>query len=140
SLTDYELNPAVVPILLQEQVRRAKENYVPLRIREALWASRLCSTIAALLSDKPESIARAVIYWAGQYAATEGFSFYAGTDFNTSELDKTLLNAPEPIEEALTVVYLPTSVFRHSFRRKKTDVVSNARDALEENSKRGYTK
>lgn len=117
SLCEHEMNPSVVPILLKEQALRADENRYPLSVGEALWASRLYSTIATLLHRKPESIDRAVIHWGEQYAAGEFYAFCAGTDFDSSEMDRQMLNAPEPIEGALTLVHVPTSVIRSSIRQ-----------------------
>lgn len=119
TLREYDLNSAVIPLLLREQVKRTDENRHPVTIGEALWASRLYSTIAALLSDKPEEVNRAVIYWAEQYTADEGVAYYAKTDFDSSELDRNLVNAPEPVEGALTIVGVPVSVLRMLGKEKR---------------------
>lgn len=95
SLKNYELNPDVVPILFQEQTRRLKENQPPITILQALWASRLYSTIRALLATKPQAIAESIIYWSGEYAIKEKISNYAKTQFDTTELDEYLLSKPD---------------------------------------------
>lgn len=95
-LTGYELNPAVVPILLREQIERQKENHHPLTVWEALWASRLYSTLADLLKDKPEALHESVIYWAGEYTLKEKYDRYSGSEkIDTSEFDIELFNNPD---------------------------------------------
>ena len=93
---DYQLNPAVVPILIKEQSRRKTNNEHPLTIGESLWASKLCSTLFDLLKDNPEAIPESVIWWASEYALKEKLDKFAGTkEFDTSDFDAELVQHPD---------------------------------------------
>ena len=102
SMTELQgMNSAVVPILFREQSRRALEKEAPITILHTLWASRLYSTIADLLSANTKAVPESLIWWAGEYAIAEKISLYTQTEFDTSDLDADLLANPDKSLDAV---------------------------------------
>ena len=103
SLSKNELNPAVIPILLKMQsiILNADtpfsiNNGRPITNQQAIWASRLYSTLAELLKDNPQAISESLVYWAGEYTIQEKIAKYQGkTHFETAKLDQLLLTQPD---------------------------------------------
>lgn len=99
SIPEYQIDPAVVPILVKELAKRETQDTQPITVWQALWASRLYSTISVLLKDKPEAIDESLIYWSGEYTLKEKISRYAGeSKLDTTDFDKEMYGCPDMSE------------------------------------------
>ena len=90
TLTEYELAPEAVRILLLIQAGRKKEQRTPLKVREALWVARLHAIRGNGTGKKPESL-DILATWGQAYALREKVCAMSNTACDTADLDEGLL-------------------------------------------------
>ncbi len=88
TLTKYDLPPDAIPTIIAIQEMRQNNGERPLTIREAWWVSRLRCLVS---SPKVLSIAEVLSLWAINYAGEEEIAEISNTEFDTSELDQTII-------------------------------------------------